>query len=237
MYFPQDRVRIEIGSIEGDGNILLNKGDLFVGNNNLKTIFSGVISDMGTFTKVGEGTLTLRGANTYTGGTTVDGGTLKVQNTTGSGTGTGAVSVVNGSLAGSGVITGPVTIGGGTGSILQPGKGASNPATLTIQSTLAFNSDGNYTWKLNTKKARADVVVANGVTIETGAQFDFNTVGNKKLTAGKVFTAISNSSSTPINGTFANLADGSTVNVGPNKLQVSYSGGDGNDLTLTVVPN
>ena len=36
--------------------------------------------------------------------------------------------------------------------------------------------------------------------------------------------------------TFSNLADGSTVTLGINKLQVSYSGGDGNDLTLTVVP-
>jgi hypothetical protein len=32
------------------------------------------------------------------------------------------------------------------------------------------------------------------------------------------------------------LADGSTVIVGVNKLQMSFSGGDGNDLTLTVVP-
>jgi hypothetical protein len=51
-----------------------------------------------------------------------------------------------------------------------------------------------------------------------------------------VFTAISNTSATPISGTFANLADGSTLTVGRNNYQVSYSGGDGNDLTLTVVP-
>jgi hypothetical protein len=41
---------------------------------------------------------------------------------------------------------------------------------------------------------------------------------------------------TPISGTFSNLADGSTVTIGVNKLQVSYAGGDGNDLTLTVIP-
>jgi hypothetical protein len=56
------------------------------------------------------------------------------------------------------------------------------------------------------------------------------------MTTGKVLTAISNTATSSINGTFANLADGSTVIVGVNKLQVSYSGGDGNDLTLTVVP-
>ena len=58
---------------------------------------------------------------------------------------------------------------------------------------------------LNTKRAKADQVVANGVTIQSGAQFDFRTIGQKRLSAGTVFTAISNTSVNPINGTFANL--------------------------------
>lgn len=37
-----------------------------------------------------------------------------------------------------------------------------------------------------------------------------------------------------INGTFANLADGSTLIAGRNNLLVSYVGG-GNDLALTAV--
>ena len=89
---------------------------------------------------------------------------------------------------------------------------------------------------MNTKKAKADQVIANGVTFKSGAQFDFNAVGNEKLTTGKVFFAISNTSSSPLNGTFANLSDGSTITVGSNTFQASYEGGDGNDLTLTVVP-
>jgi hypothetical protein len=47
---------------------------------------------------------------------------------------------------------------------------------------------------------------------------------------------IDNPSGTPIAGTFANLADGSTLTVNGNTFQASYEGGDGNDLTLTVVP-
>lgn len=79
-------------------------------------------------------------------------------------------------------------------------------------------------------------MVANGVTIESGAQFNFSAVTNTRLTAGQVFAAISNTAATPISGVFANLADGSTFCAGPNNFQVSYEGGDGNDLTLTVVP-
>jgi hypothetical protein len=46
---------------------------------------------------------------------------------------------------------------------------------------------------------------------------------------------VNNTAGTPISGSFANLADGASVTVGPNNFQVSYEGGDGNDLTLTVV--
>ena len=139
-----------------------------------------------------------------------------------------------------------VGTGSGAGAFLEPSIDANRAATLTIQSLLAFKADGSYTCKLNTKRARADQVVANGVTIETGAQFNFTPVANKRLTAGTVFTAISNTAATSITGTFTNLPDGSTFTVGRNSYQVSYSGSDGNDtllgqlgddsLTLTVVP-
>ena len=46
---------------------------------------------------------------------------------------------------------------------------------------------------------------------------------------------IKNTAATPISGTFANLPDGATITSGNNTFQVSYEGGDGNDLTLTVV--
>ena len=82
----------------------------------------------------------------------------------------------------------------------------------------------------------ADQVIANGVTIESGAQFDFNAVDNKRLTVGTTFIVINNTSANPISGTFGNLADNSTFTVGLNNYQSSYEGGDGNDLTLTVVP-
>jgi autotransporter-associated beta strand protein len=233
-----DSPGISFGSLKGDGLVSLGTNTLTVGTTNLSTDYSGVIQDDGALTKIGTGTVTLSGASTYKGGTTVSAGTLLVKNTTGSATGTEAVQVSGGILGGKGIIAGAVTIGTGSasGGSLQPGKGASTATTLTIQKTLTFKSDGTYSWKLNTKKAKADQVIANGVAIETGAQFDLNAVGNKKLTTGKVFTAISSTATTPITGTFANLADGSSVTLGVNKLQVSYSGGDGNDLTLTVVP-
>jgi len=226
-----------VGSIEGDG-LIINYGHLLItGTNNLSTIFSGII-DSGSLEKVGTGTLKLSGANTYTNGTTVSEGALAVGNTSGSGTGTGPVQVSGGILAGSGTIGGTVTVGtgSGTGSFLTPAMGASKATALTIQGILTFKADATYTCSLNTKKRMADQVIANGLVIESGAQFNFVPIANKKLMPGTVFTVIDNTAATQIAGTFSNLPDGSVFMVGRNTFQASYTGGDGNDLTLTVVP-
>ena len=231
--------RLTVGSIEGDGVVSLGRNILEVGSNNLSTLFAGVIGgNLGSLTKVGVGILKLTGANTYTGGTIVTAGGLVIKNTTGSGTGTGAVQINRGILAGSGTIAGPVNvgIGSGTGAFLTPGMGASTATTLTIQSAVTFKADGTYTCRLNTKKTKADQLIANGVTIESGAQFAFKVTGDEQLRVGKSCMVISNTAATPISGTFANLPDGSTFTIGPNTFQASYEGGDGNDLTLTVVP-
>ena len=152
-----------------------------------------------------------------------------MSNINGSGTGTGAVSVSAGTLGGSGIISGAVTIGtnSGTGSFLAPSKGARKPATLTIQSALTLNDDSTYLYKLDTKRVKADEVIANGVVIDNGAKFTFRPSGNNALTKGQVFTVISNTSASPIAGTFHNLRDGQIISVNGSKLQASYSGGDG----------
>ena len=234
-----------IGSLEGDGQVILGANNLTVGSNSLSTRFAGIIEDNdgsgdtgGSLTKTGDGTLTLTGANTYTGGTLINGGILVVNNRSGSATGTGIIQVREGTLGGKGTVAGAVNIGigNGVGAFLAPSIGASRPASATIQGLLTFQADGTYTYELNTRRAMADQVTANGVTINSGAQFDLHPLGNRALTIGQVFTAISNSSAAPISGTFANLADGSTITIGRNNFQADYEGGDGNDLTLTVVP-
>ncbi len=229
---------LTIGSLDGSGNVILGSNELGVGSNNLNTTFSGVIQGSGSLTKIGTGPLTLSGSNTYTGGTTVRRGRLVVNNTVGSGTGSGAVRVNAGILAGRGTIAGAVTVGtgGGAGAALAPGKAGGKTDTLTIQNTLTFRLDSSYNFELKTTVGTADRVVADGVTINSGALFSFIGLGTGTLTPGTVFTAISNTAATPIAGTFANLADGSTFTFGSNTFQASYEGGDGNDLTLTVVP-
>jgi len=188
--------------------------------------------------KIGTGMLALTGANTYAGGTTISQGILAVDNRRGSGTGSGPIHVNGGMFGGTGTVAGAVTVGrrSGRAAVLTPGKPGAHPGTLTIHSALTFNSNGIYLFELDSDTGTADQVLASGVTINSGAQFSPRDVGASALVAGTVFTVISNTAATPIAGTFANLADGSMFTVGDNTFQASYEGGDGNDLTLTVVP-
>ena len=59
-------------------------------------------------------------------------------------------------------------------------------------------------------------------------------VGSATLASGTIFTVINNTSATPIAGAFSNLPDNSTFTSNGNTYKVSYEGGTGNDLTLTV---
>lgn len=75
---------LAIGSLTGSGSVELSTGNLIAGSDGSSTAFSGAITAdaglPGGLLKVGAGTLTLSGANTYTGTTTVAQGNLRLAN-------------------------------------------------------------------------------------------------------------------------------------------------------------
>ena len=146
--------------------------------------------------------------------------------------------MIGGTLGGGGTVTGAVIVGTGSGgAFLTPAQGSTKPTTFTTQGLLTLNSNATYTCNFKARKnqARTDSVVANGATINSATiALQGTTQGRVRL--GTSVTVISNTSANPISGTFSNLANGAIVSVGANNFQASYTGGDGNDLTLTVVP-
>jgi len=231
-----------IGSLEGNGLVVLSSQattNLVVGSNNRSTTFSGLISGgRGGLSKIGTGRLILSNANTYTGSTVVSEGKLAVTNRTGSATGTGSVTVNGGTLGGRGVIAGAVTIGtgSGTGAALAPALGGHKQNTLTMNGSVTLLADATYTatFRFNDANQRADRLIADGVAIN-GAMFELQGPTQGALPVGTIFTVIDNTAATAIAGTFSNLPDGGTITVGNDTFQANYEGGDGNDLTLTVI--
>lgn len=103
---------------------------------------SGVVSGSG-LTKNGDGTLALSGANTYSGGTSVSNGTLLVNNSTGSGVGSGALSVASGAtLGGDGIIGASSTLQG----IHAPGNNGVGLQSFT--NSLTYAATSHLQWQL-----------------------------------------------------------------------------------------
>jgi len=141
--------------------ITLGGGGATLDTNGNAITLSGVVSDVGTLTKIGTGTLTLSGANTYAGMTSVNAGTLAVNGSMVS------ITTVNngGTLGGSGTV-GAVSVT--SGGMLAPGNSI---GTLTVNGNLTFAAGSVF--RVETDAAgnadRVNVIGAPGtITINGG---------------------------------------------------------------------
>lgn len=152
----------------------------------------------GGLTKDGAGTMRLTAANTYGIGTILTLGRLEVDNTTGSGTGSGAVTVNGGFLCGTGSVTGPITLNvGGTiapGTIATIGK-------LTLGNAPTFAGTNFMRINRNGGSPLADKIQLNSGTLNYGGTLVISNVG-VGVQGGDVFTLYS---APAYAGSFANF--------------------------------
>ena len=214
------------GSLSGSGNVTLGGAVPRIGNDGNSTTFTGVISGAGGVIKRGSGTQTFTGDNTYTGVTEIDVGTLIIN---GSQPQSPAEVFSPGTLGGSGTV-GIITTSGGN---IAPG---SSPGILTC-SNVTLNASAVFQVDLNGPVAGVnyDQLNVRGTNNLAGAVLSVNLNLTTPVGLSNELVIINNDGAEPITGTFAGYPDGTTVTGLGYKLLLHYNGGDGNDVSFTVI--
>lgn len=243
-------VKVLGGSLTLNGPIAANTSSrtlILAGATGANGTVNGVISDGTNPLKVEKqetNTWTLTGANTYTAATEVEGGTLLVNNASGSATGTGAVTVTPNTLitatatfGGTGAVSGSVTVNGG--GILSPGSNgieslATGAVTLNNTSTLAID--------INTGSVTNDQLLVTGnVDLAGTVNLTLNDLGaNALLPVGTKLVLVDytgvwdDTDIVHFNG--SPVPNGSTISFGANAFTVDYSDDTlgGTAMTLTA---
>jgi autotransporter-associated beta strand protein len=214
------------GSIDTNGKLLTLDGN--------RIQIDGVISGSGGLKKLGQDIHFLSANNTYTGPTTILGGQLTVAgNQAGS-----PVQISNAALAGEGTGTvKSITATGGTVIPLLTDLG--NHHLDVIENTIL---DPASTYQASMSTTTQGLIAAHldvGGTVNLGGSAlvtQLLNYGSPTAQLGDTVVIIHAGGTTPIQGTFNGLPEGSVFSRGTTNFRISYVGGDGNDVTLSVVP-
>jgi fibronectin-binding autotransporter adhesin len=207
---------------EADGILAFNRSDEFT--------FTGTISGDGTVAQDGSGTLVFGGPQSHTGGTVVNDGTLRL-------TGTGFIG--SATVNSGGTLEGSAQVGTATvnaGGMLAPGISAGTynfaigSLLLSAGATVAMEIGG-----LLPGPAGHDQITSSNIVQLGGATLDASLIGpfDPSTTSNTDFVILNNSGVNAVDGTFAGLAEGAEFNFSGRLFNISYQGGNGNDVVLT----
>jgi autotransporter-associated beta strand protein len=137
---------------------------------------------MPRLTKSGAGTWVLAGSNSYTGDTNINGGTLRVLDATGSGTGAGNVNVNNAGILGGVGIIAPgsgksVTVA--SGATLNPGTAAAPTGALKVNGPVILQNGGQFAAALGSNASQT----SNSLDLSSGGSINFATGSKPSLSA------------------------------------------------------
>ena len=211
----------------GLGVTFAGSGTINVSQANANLVMAGAVSSSTGLTKTGTGLLTLAGSSSVNGSITVNAGTLR-NNTS-----------VNGNI-----LVNSFAFLGGDGSAnaitstagnIQPGSNGTG--LMTTPGDLTLDSGSGYIVALN-----GILPGTNYGQVQVGG---LTTLGNATLSAtlgfsptgNQSFTILNNAGNLPISGTFSGLAQGANLTLNGQNFKISYTGGDGNDVTLTRFMN
>ncbi|MDD4970040.1 MAG: autotransporter-associated beta strand repeat-containing protein [Paludibacter sp.] len=202
LYRVTANVTIPVGDLTGLSTSILGAGGTAgctitweIGNRNANSTFNGMITNaqytgtgaVAAIKKVGTGIWTLTNANTFTGGTTINNGTVLVSNTTGSGLGTGSVTVNSGgTLAGTGIVSGAVTVN--AGGVLSPANAAAG--TFTVNNNVTVAPDGILAIDIDKTTSKNDLLSLTG-TLNMNGKLQVTPLNGTTFAAGDSIKIIS----------------------------------------------
>jgi fibronectin-binding autotransporter adhesin len=226
-----------IDTLRGAGNVSLGLGGwIELGGNNGSSIYNGSVIGTGytgggySVAKFGTGTFTMNNSNTFTAGAAhVFAGKL----------------VMNGSQPQVPIIVESGSTFGGTGIVstiaangtISPGN---SPGILS-SSNVTFSSSADLTVELagpNPGAGGYDQLNVRGTVSLGNAALTVIPTFSNPVALGQTFMIISNDLADAVTGTFTGLPEGAGFSINNFGFTISYVGGSGNDvvLTLTNVP-
>jgi outer membrane autotransporter protein len=220
------------GGVGNFAGTITNDGELIYDRSNAVS-WKGVFSGSGTIEQAGGSSLTLTGDSSgFTGSTTVSSGSLIV-GVKGVGKLGGDVQVKSGAgLGGSGAIGGDVTILAGGTHVIGDASGTPITPTQTIGGDYANHG----VLEIEGSPTTSDKLIVAGTVDITGATLKLSLSPATAIDWNPLngpFTIIEKQSAGSVTGTFASVQN----NLLFLDETIDYAGGDGNDVTLSLMRN
>jgi hypothetical protein len=220
-------------SIETAGQLTSAASLMALGGFNIaargSSVLSGPLAGAGGLVFEGGTTdsLTLSGSSSLTGTTKVFGGTLVV---TGSIANSPVELVTDATLKGTGTVGGILAALG----TVQPGM---SPGILTSMGAMNLPAGAAYRVQMDglVRGTGYSSTTVTGEVAITGAVLDLATATALNPQITSKFLIIQNDGTDVVAGNFFNLPEGATTTLEGVTYQISYVGGDGNDVVLTSV--
>ena len=227
---PLPNTSARLRTVTGSGNINLGAGTSLTISNDVSFDFDGVISGAGALNKYGrQATMHVTGDNPFSGPTTIFEGFYRMD---GSAPNSPVTVKPEASLRGDGQV-GNLTVE--SGGIVSPNsevpghRGADlqmSSANFLAGGILGLALYGPHPTGGNDSLLVNGPVTLGGTRLSSGFQY--------APREGDVITLIRKTTAGPITGTFAGYPEGAQRLHGEIPVVMSYVGGDGNDVTLTV---